>query len=120
MSQRISRKRLLALCVVFLAGVARSQPARPANAVTDSLYRSHHPRLLFTNSELSALSAKVIDGGYDDTAYAYLRSLAENSYPFWTPLALMRGEYGLTTIPNLGLAGWLESPVMLRLQMRAP
>jgi hypothetical protein len=82
----------------------------PNPRLTNSLYDSHHPRLLFMDEEIISLHGKVRDGGNDDDAYAVIRHAAEFEYPVSTMEELLDDDYGLNTIPNLGLAGFLESP----------
>jgi hypothetical protein len=79
-------------------------------APVDSLYDSHHPRLLFTPGELEELRSLLVDGGEDDVAYDYIRSLVESSYPYWSAGSLLSEGYGIGTIPNLGLAAWVAGP----------
>jgi hypothetical protein len=86
-------------------GIAR----RPA-VISDSLYQAHHPRLLFTPAELPALYEKVRDGGYDDSAYAYIRYLATAVYAHETEAEMLVQNYISSTLPNLGLATHLEEP----------
>jgi hypothetical protein len=78
--------------------------------VSDSLYNSHHPCILFTAGKLSALRVKLSDGGYDDTAYEYIRNLAGLVYAHLTPANLVSQDYGLNPIANLGLAALVPSP----------
>ena len=99
---------ILASIVVLIAGPLVATAA--GSAVSDSLYNAHHPRLLFTASELPALRAKVTDGGYDDDAYDLLRYLASSYYPSIAPSLLMSNDAGFNAIPNLGVAAHLESP----------
>jgi len=91
--------------------VAVSRPGAAATATGDSLYNALHPRLLFTSDELPDLRAKVSDGGYDDDAYEFVRILAENSYANSTLSQLMGNYSGLSSIPNLGLAAHLATPL---------
>jgi hypothetical protein len=107
--QRISEMPgVIAAAIAVLTTPAVIQAA--GTTVSDSLYNAHHPRLLFTASELPALRAKVSDGGYDDTAYDFLRYLAEHYYPLLEPADMMAGDTALNAIPNLGLAAHLETP----------
>ncbi|NIM18778.1 MAG: T9SS type A sorting domain-containing protein [Candidatus Latescibacteria bacterium] len=78
--------------------------------LTDSLYNAHHPRLLFTDTEIPALYNKVRDGGNDDNAYTFIRLVVQYIYPGSSEIELLDGDYGLATIPNLGIAAFLESP----------
>jgi len=78
---------------------------------SDSLYDANHPRLLFTDAELAGLYDKVRDGGYDDNAYNFIRLVTQYIYPYSTEEELLDEDYGLETMPNLGLAGFLESPM---------
>jgi hypothetical protein len=106
---------LLLCIVVFLPGTI-SDPLAGAAAqseppLSDSLYSAHHPRLLFSGDEIPALYNKVRDGGHDSDAYAVIRDAAVLSYPLMSMEELLDDDFGLNTIPNLGLAGFLESPV---------
>ena len=77
--------------------------------LTDSLYKAHHPRLLFKAEEIPALYAKVRDGGNDDLAYAFVRNAAQLVYPGMTMEELLDIDYALEPIPNLALASFLEA-----------
>lgn len=78
----------------------------------DSLYNSHHPRLLFTPQEIPALKQKVRDGGRDDAAYAAIRDIVKSVYPTKTEEELFRDTFAAINImPNLGLAAYLETPM---------
>jgi hypothetical protein len=101
---------LVSIAVAIVVLIPSARTAVAGTSVTDSLYNAHHPRLLFTNAELPALRAKIVDGGYDDAAYDFLRDLAESYYALLTPAALMGGESALNSMPNLGLAAHLETP----------
>jgi hypothetical protein len=79
-------------------------------AITDSVYTANHPRLLYSPGEIPALYSKVRDGGADDTAYSFIRILIQYIYPGSTFEQLLAGDFGLTTIPNLGLGSVLQSP----------
>jgi hypothetical protein len=103
--------RIIALSAVVFLCLAQPSAVASGPAVSDSLYNAHHPRLLFTSADLPALYAKVRDGGHDDDAYQYLRFLAEQQYPPLTFEELLANEWGLNTIPNLGVAAFGESPV---------
>lgn len=98
------------LLFFIIASPPHGRGATP-ESISDSLYSAHHPCILFNPAELPALRAKVLDGGYDDTAYNYLRYLAKHYYPTLPLPNLLGGEFGLNAIPNLGLAAFLESPV---------
>ncbi len=105
------RNRLIACCsfaaALTVAGAVPS-PAQPV--LTDSLYDAHHPRLLFASAEIPALRAKVQDGGPDDGDYLLIRGLVQNNYPAM-PFGSVLGEwYGLSSIPYIGLVGYIESP----------
>jgi hypothetical protein len=78
---------------------------------SDSLYNANHPCLLFTDAELPGLYNKVRDSGYDDDAYNFIRLVTQAIYPYSTEEQLLDGDFGLETMPNLGLAGFLESPM---------
>jgi hypothetical protein len=108
------RRRLLpGICVTILCSIVAPTGGRAAAGgpqLSDSLYNAHHPRLLFTSQQLPGLYAAVRDGGDDGQAYADIRQAAEFVYPASTMEELLGDDYGLTSIPNLGLAGFLESP----------
>ncbi len=87
-----------------------SRPLAPRTIVPDSVFSSHHPRLLFSPSMLPALRAKVTDGGYDDDAWARIQSYASGLYANYAAISQLGGWYGLETFPNLALAGWLSVP----------
>ncbi len=91
-----------------LAGVFG--PARAGTAVTDSLYNARHPRLLFTNAEIPALRVKVVDGGPDDLAYAFIRYVVKYFYPAQPIPSLMDPWYADQVILNIGLVSHIESP----------
>ncbi len=90
----------------------RVEPARRTGlpVVTDSLYTANHPRLLYTPIEIPALYGKVRNGGADDTAYSFIRILIQYIYGGSTFEQLLAGNFGLTTIPNLGVGSVLQSP----------
>jgi len=94
----------------FLIPHPRIEASSSTAAATDSLYNLNHPRLLFTQQELPSLRAAVRDGGEDDNAYNFIRLFADYIYPFTSYDQLLYGDFGLHTIPNLGLAAYLESP----------
>jgi hypothetical protein len=87
----------------------RAAPSRIA-ATSDSVYNALHPRLLFSAAELPALRAKVQDGGKDDQAYDFIMLFVNMIYPTSTYADLLGTDFGLGTIPNLGLAAHLETP----------
>jgi len=84
--------------------------AEAGQAASESTYGANHPRLLFTSEEAAGLYIKVRDGGHDDEAYAVIRNASVNVYPFNTMEELLDDDFALNPIPNLGLAGYLESP----------
>lgn len=110
----------LAFCLVvplllgtLVASVASATPAGRDNdgfVLNDSVYAANHPRLLYTQSEISALYNKVRDGGDDDVAYSFIRILIQYIYPGSTTQELLDDNYGISTIPNLGVGSALESP----------
>jgi Heparinase II/III-like protein/FlgD Ig-like domain len=87
------------------AGAAVAQPL-----LTDALYRSHHPRLLFRSSDVPGLVTKVHDGGPDDDAYAFIRDRVQTLYPTWSDALVLGTWYGLESLPDIALVGHLESP----------
>ncbi len=111
--------RVLSLSIFCLAsvlisvtpGFASGSNFRPKSILADSLYNANHPRLLFTDAELPGLYDKVRDGGYDDDAYDFIRLVTLYIYPYSSEEELLDEDYGLETMPNLGLAGFLESPM---------
>jgi hypothetical protein len=102
---------------MIVAGVAAATgaPITASHSVSsrgDSLYNSHHPRLLFTPEELPALRAKVRDGGRDDAAYAAIRDIVKSVYPTKTEAELFQDAFAAMNImPNLGLTAYLETPI---------
>ncbi|UCG51723.1 MAG: T9SS type A sorting domain-containing protein [Candidatus Latescibacterota bacterium] len=112
-SHRINSLLLLCIFAPFFGvtpGSASGRGAETQPQLTDSLYNAHHPRLLFTTAEIPSLFQKVRDNGNDDDAYALIRHAAEQIYPGLSIEDLLESDYGLNTIPNLGLAGYLETP----------
>jgi hypothetical protein len=77
----------------------------------DSLYNSHHPRLLFTPQEIPALKHKVRDGGRDDAAYVEVRDIVGSVYPTKTEEELFQDTYGINIMLNLGIAAYFETPI---------
>jgi hypothetical protein len=101
--------------MVVCFGPTRSNAAF---ALSDSLYRSHHPRLLFTTAEIPALRAKITDGGYDAAAFQFIRDRVTYVYPTITPDSLLDNDWGMEQIQNLGLAAFLgEEPDTAALQL---
>lgn len=101
---------LLALLAVMPAR-STPGPVLPHHiTTTDSVYSAHHPCLLFTQSELPDLRAKARDGGADDTAYDFIRIFVDLIYPTSSNEELLGNDFGLGTVPNLGLATYLEEP----------
>jgi hypothetical protein len=103
-------------CVLTWLLAAAFFPSARATAVfaqpvlTDSLYLAHHPDLLFSTLGVSALRAKVLDGGEDDEAYEFIRDYFHVVYAPLAPAALLGSFYGLEAIPCIGLVAHLESP----------
>ncbi len=83
---------------------------RADQAYSDSLYNANHPRLLFDTSDIPYLYNKVRDGGYDSDAYNFIRLLVDYIYPGEDDAGILGDDYGITAIPMLGLATYLESP----------
>ena len=79
-----------------------------AQTLTDALYNSHHPRLLFTVAELPALEAKLSDGGVDDATYLRVRDVVQDTYPLLSYGNILGFWYGDQAIPCIGLVGHLE------------
>jgi hypothetical protein len=107
---------LFGLCIA-VALVPASSPQASGHAaqaeppLTDSLYNAHHPRLLFQSTELPVLYNKVRDGGADNDAYAFIRLLTLYIYPGSSMEELLDVSFALGSIPNLGVAAFLEDPV---------
>ena len=79
-------------------------------SISDSLYLAHHPRILFTTNDLPDLRNKVLDGGHDDAAYAFIRRQVTRVYPTLTQDSLLSLDMGLEEIPNLGLVAHMDVP----------
>ena len=94
------------------AAVDAGSRTRPDLEATDadSLYLAHHPRLLFDAGDIPTLYDKVRDGGYDDLAYSLIRVMVEYIYPGDTPAGILGDDFGLASVPMLGIATFLESP----------
>ncbi|MGD8412757.1 MAG: FlgD immunoglobulin-like domain containing protein [Candidatus Latescibacterota bacterium] len=107
---RFHRILVVVVALGAILAPAGQAPAQPTPALTDSLYNTHHPRLLFTSGEIAGLYAKVRDGGNDDNAYAAIRDGAVTVYPAYSIEELLDDDFALNTLPNLGIAGFLESP----------
>jgi hypothetical protein len=90
---------------------ANGHAAQTEPQLTDSLYNAHHPRLLFQSSELPTFYDKVRDGGVDDEAYTFIRLLTLYIYPGSSYEELLDESFALGSIPNLGIAAFLENPV---------
>lgn len=99
---------MLSLATAFLLVVATPSSAQPV--LTDSLYLAHHPRLLFSATDVPAMRAKLHDGGRDDDAYAMLRNFVDNIYAAVPPSVVLGPFYGLEAIPTIGLVAHFESP----------
>ena len=84
--------------------------ALPVTAVSDTVYVSVHPSLLFSEVEVPALYAKVRDGGFDDQAYVFIRNRVANTYTGQSLTELLDDDYGLEQFLNLAVATYLESP----------
>jgi hypothetical protein len=106
--------------IVFLCALAGPLATYPSFAddsppitteIGDSLYRAHHPCLMFTRDEIPMLYAKVRDGGPDDEAYAYLRQLVEPIPRDRLSQPINDRALALDDAPNIGLAAFLESPI---------
>jgi hypothetical protein len=79
-------------------------------ALSDSLYNAHHPRLLYDTGDLPSLYNKVRDGGYDDDAYTFVRLMTDYIYPGQDEAGILDDDYGLSSVPMLGVATFLENP----------
>lgn len=108
---------LLAACLGIMAsGAAPAAVASPKTfqyfsaAQTDSIYSLYHPRLLFDTGEIPALYNKVRDGGHDDLAYSFIRVMIDYIWPGQSELQMLDDDFGLSTLPMLGMATFLESP----------
>jgi hypothetical protein len=114
---------LVLLTVALVSAVNTERPAakeRPDSAtgldnsgppvITDSIYNLHHPCILVSDEELAALRSKISGAGYDKNAWDYIRFLAENVYAYQSTAGLVSQEFGMNTIPNLGLAAIVPDP----------
>jgi hypothetical protein len=117
--RRIRARHLVSAALLALAGTAlpvhgaapgASGPIQRPAAVSNIDYLSNHPRLLYTTDEIPALYAKVRDGGYDDTAYSFIRLLIQYIYPGASYEELLDGYFAVSTIPILGMGSVLQSP----------
>jgi hypothetical protein len=90
------------------AATGHAQPRGPVTS--DSLYNAQHPRLLFDAGDLTNLYNKVRDGGYDDQAYQFIRLMVDVIWPGDDEAAILGDDYGLSSIPMLALATYLENP----------
>jgi hypothetical protein len=70
-----------------------------------------HPRLLFSNDDLPGLRAKVHDGGVDDAFYAYIHDRIHTYYLVQPYDSLLRNDFALEAMMNIGLVTQLEEPV---------
>lgn len=73
-----------------------------------SAFTDHHPRLVFTRSEIPALRAKIRDGGPDDEAYAFIRDLVLTEYPTQNLAQLLGVTFGMNFLLNAGLVAQLD------------
>jgi hypothetical protein len=96
------------LYTVILAGPRPTTADAQPNP--DSLYNALHPRLLFDSGDLPALYDKVRDGGHDDDAYTFVRVMVDFIYPGDDEAGILDDDYGLSSVPMLGVATFLESP----------
>lgn len=83
--------------------------ASRAQTITDTIYNSHHPRLLVTAAELPALHNKLADGGLDDATYVSVRQIVQNTYPHISNHDMLGQWSGEQSIPCIGLVGQLEN-----------
>lgn len=107
--------RTLAYATTWLIATAFFPPAgaTPLFAqpvLTDSLYAAHHPRLLFSTLDITALRAKVVDGGEDDEAYDFIRDYVQDIYVTLPPPSLLGSFYGFEATPCIGLVAHFETP----------
>lgn len=108
--RRSTSSAILLVLYAFCALTPTAIHAASPQAVSDSLYNSNHPRLLFTESDVPALYAKVRDGGQDDVAWIFIRNRVDNVYMLLPVDALLEDDYGFEQIMNLGMATYLEAP----------
>jgi hypothetical protein len=125
-SGRSTKKALFFLSVLaIVSGLALAQAATASTptgetqasawrasraAQSDSLYKLYHPRLLFDQGTIPGLKAKVLDGGYDDDAYSFIRLMIDYVYPGEPETSILSSDFGLAAIPMLGLGTYLETP----------
>src|SRR5262245_15577706 len=89
-------------------------PILPAPALAqagDVGFADRHPRLLFSSADLPAIRARVLDGGVDDAAYAFIREQATNVYPGEPLDSLVRDDGAQEPIANLMLVSHFEASV---------
>jgi hypothetical protein len=94
----------------FSPQVAGGRAGLGTATASDSLYSAVHPRLLFDAGDLPGLYAKVRDGGYDDEAYQFIRLMVDVIYPGDDAATILGGDFGLSSVPMLALATFLEDP----------
>jgi hypothetical protein len=104
--------RLLAIIVTLtpLLAATPAGPQVPESVVSDTVYNAIHPTLFFSQSEVPALQAKVVDGGLDDLAYQFIRDRVHNHYATQTPMEMLEEAYGLAEVINAALVSHFEVP----------
>ncbi|UCH83250.1 MAG: heparinase II/III family protein [Candidatus Latescibacterota bacterium] len=108
-----ARRWLLLALFVGLFDCTQGLAGNPVTntAKNDSLYRAHHPRLLFERSDIPGLQNKLREGGRDTAAYQYIMSLVDTAYSVHPVSDIIeRYSYGVGDLPNLGVAAHLTVP----------
>lgn len=90
----------LLLAAILLPRVSVAGRGAPLMSAT----ASSHPRLFFDRGELATYRAKVRDGGPDDDAFAFIRHLSTDVYPYETLEEMLIPTFGMDITLRLGIA----------------
>jgi hypothetical protein len=114
LERRLKRATRWAIVIVIagsaLHASAADQRITGPQVLADSLYDANHPRLLFDAGDIPNLYDKVRDGGYDDDAYDFIRIMVDYIYPGDDEATILGSDFGVSAVPMLTLATFLESP----------
>ena len=62
-------------------------------------------------ADVPAIQAKILNGGEDAEAWAFIRHLADNVYPYETWQEFLEyNDFGIIDIPALGMAAHINLP----------